>query len=348
MGPLLARSDAAARRLRAVQKRLALLAGARFRVRSFRCNVLSGASDYNLSVNSDMSVSCNCQADGGQGRLGSLRENDLAEILSGPVANRFRAALAGGNLPIRTCAHCSELGTVPRSKAAASSLIIGKPSGLMVENTAACNLNCVACERRTVLTNRASLRMTPGDIAIVSRNIAASGIRTLYFFKYGEPFLSPTVCDELTLIRAENPALEIVISTNGMALDSPAKREAALLADTIYFSLPGDTTGTVERYQRSSDFGKTLGNMRELTARRDRRGLTRPHIEWKYVLFNWNDRPGQIEHAIGLAGEAGADSISFWPTTVPYYGMSWRYRLGMLNRVGEPSWKGREVRLRKS
>jgi pyruvate-formate lyase-activating enzyme len=310
--------------------------------------VLSGTSGYNLSVNSDMSVSCNCQADGGEGRLGNLRECDLAGILSGPVANRFRQALANATLPIRTCAQCSELGTVPRLEAAATGRIIGKPSGLMVENTAACNLNCVACERSTVLGGRERLRMTSGDIAIVSRNIAAAGIRTLYFFKYGEPFLSPTVCDDLKLIRAENPALEIVISTNGMSLDTDAKREAALLADTVYFSVPGDAAATVERYQRGSDFGKTIGNMRDLIALRDRGGLTRPRVEWKYVLFCWNDRPRQIGHAIELAREAGADAISFWPTTVPYYGLSWRYRLGMLNCIGEPSWKGREVRLKTS
>lgn len=339
--------DAAARRFRAALKRFTLLAGARFRGRSFHCNVLSGTSDYNLSVNSDMSVSCNCQADGGAGRLGNLRDCGLAEILSGPVANRFRQVLASGNLPIRTCAQCSELGMAPAFEAAANNLIIGKPSGLMVENIAACNLDCIACERKSVLGSRVRLRMDSGDIAIVSRNIAAAGIRRLYFFKYGEPFLSPTVCDDLELIRAENPALEIVISTNGMALDTEAKREAALLVDAVYFSVPGDTAATVARYQRGSDFSKTVGNMRDLIALRDRRGLVKPHVEWKYILFRWNDRPAQIGHAIELAGETGADAISFWPTTVPYHGISWRYRLGLLNDIGKPSWKGREVRLKK-
>jgi hypothetical protein len=133
-----------------------------------------------------------------------------------------------------------------------------------------------------------------------------------------------------------------------MALDTEAKRAAALLVDTVYFSMPGDTAATVERYQRGSDFGSMVGNMRDLIALRDRGGLKKPHVEWKYVLFRWNDRPGQIAHAIELARGTGADAISFWPTTVPYYGISWRFRLGMLNHIGEPSWKGREVALKKS
>ncbi len=44
--------------------------------------------------------------------------------------------------------------------------------------------------------------------------------------------------------------------------------------------------------------------------------------------------------------EAAADVISFWPTNNPAYGISWRYRLGLLNHIGTKSWKGRELRLR--
>jgi hypothetical protein len=106
---------------------------------------------------------------------------------------------------------------------------------------------------------------------------------------------------------------------------------------------------------------------------RDARGLTKSQIEWKYLLFNWNDRSAQIAKAISAARGrpsevflhgpgssegrdvtahneeitgAGADVISFWPTNNPFYGISWRYRLGLLNKIGEKCWKGREIRLR--
>jgi hypothetical protein len=74
--------------------------------------------------------------------------------------------------------------------------------------------------------------------------------------------------------------------------------------------------------------------------------LNRPILEWKYLLFNWNDRRWMIERAIEMAREAGMDAISFWPTNNPFYGWSYRYRLGMLNDVGVGCWKGREVDLR--
>jgi hypothetical protein len=53
-----------------------------------------------------------------------------------------------------------------------------------------------------------------------------------------------------------------------------------------------------------------------------------------------------IKRAVEMAREAGVDAISFWPTNNPFYGFSFRYRLGMLNGVGVKNWKGREVDLR--
>ena len=47
-----------------------------------------------------------------------------------------------------------------------------------------------------------------------------------------------------------------------------------------------------------------------------------------------------------MAREAKLDFISFWPTNNPFYGISWRWRLGRLNHIGVASWKGREVDLR--
>ena len=93
-------------------------------------------------------------------------------------------------------------------------------------------------------------------------------------------------------------------------------------------------------------FTKAYAAMKEMVAYRNARGLRQPILEWKYLLFNWNDHPKAIERAIEMASEAGLDFISFWPTCNPFYGISWRYRLGMLNHVGVKSWKGREVDLR--
>jgi hypothetical protein len=83
-----------------------------------------------------------------------------------------------------------------------------------------------------------------------------------------------------------------------------------------------------------------------MVAYRDARGAKLPVLEWKYLLFNWNDSPKTIARAIEMAKEAHVDMISFWPTHNPFFGMSWRWHFGMFNNIGVKNWKGREVVLR--
>jgi len=377
--------------------------------KGFVCNALQGASEYNISINCDMTVSCNCQDDG-SGILGSLDDNSFEEIFFGPKANSFRASLAGGKLPILTCARCSELKRVPAAVGSCQMIVdkgatdvcrkpaspetpttnihqLATPSmpclphrGLLVENTIACNLHCPGCIRPAVQKIRKKTRLSLDDVRKVAELIQRLNLEKLFYFNRGEPFLSPYILDEMKIIRELNPDLHIVTSTNGMFLDTDAKRAAALLMDEVIFSIDGCDQESLQKYQRGGDFEKSLNNLRALVQFRDARGLKVPQIEWKYLLFNWNDQPRQIAKAIRLAAATrepidkslnegcsrsglnnptthqpinsstesaspGADLISFWPTNNPAYGISWRYRLGLLNRIGTKSWKGREVRI---
>ncbi len=342
----LIRIDRLLRRFRTAAGKAMIENRARLTRRAFFCNALAGESDYNISVNCDMTVSCNCQDDGGAGIIGDLAKDELAAIFEGPTASRFRRVLAQGRLPIDTCAVCGELRGSSREEADLLARQFHVPNrGIMVENTVACNLECVGCERSRVLGARSKIRLEREDIARISETIQACNIKTVHYFKYGEPFVSPSILDELQAIRAGNPAVRIVLSTNGQALDTGAQRDAAMLADIIFCSVDGSSNDVLGRYQRGGTFDRAYANMKDLVEYRNNAGSTAPYIEWKYVLFNWNDRRKEIERAVRLAEEAGVDAIAFWPTTVPYHGMSWRYRLGMYcARVGEKSGKGREIR----
>jgi hypothetical protein len=102
----------------------------------------------------------------------------------------------------------------------------------------------------------------------------------------------------------------------------------------------------LKKYEHYGNFEKAYGNMKALVDYRNARGVAKPILEWKYLLFNWNDRRKTIERAIEMARAAGVDAISFWPTSNPIYGLSYRYRLGLLNDIGVRTWKGRELDLR--
>ena len=329
------------RKIYAAIKKHVLQMKAHVRNESFYCNALCGNSDYNISVNSDMTVSCHCQGDNKEGIIGDLSKGDFKNVFFGPVANSFRRSLSRGVLPIRTCSRCCELRTVSKPEAVAKASGSTIPVGIMIENTVACNLTCISCLQKMLETPRTKRRMTLDDIRKISSEVHDNNIQKVYFFKYGEPFLSPTVYEELEILRNPNPSLMIIISTNGNVIETARKREAALFADHIFFSIDGVTDEMVSHYQRGSSFTKAYENMKELVRLRNERGLKKPVIDWKYVLFNWNDRPEAIDAAIGLAKKCGIDILSFWQTNTPYYGKSFRH---YYRKVAQPCWKGWEIR----
>jgi sulfatase maturation enzyme AslB (radical SAM superfamily) len=329
---------------RASRKKLLELRAVSTRKR-FSCEALSGKSDYNICINSDMTVSCNCQDYDGTGQIGDLNCASIEEVFASPTARYFRRSLASGRLPILTCASCSELKYVSPDEArhyAGHWQVCSK--GIMLENTVACPYQCVACYRSKVLGIRRATHMSLDNTWKVAEIIRSHGIKRLSLFNLGETFAAPDIVDQLRIIRKRNPNLFIFISTNGSLLSTPKRREAAMLANHLVFSIDGIDDYTVNKYQRTASFSKMYRNMRKLVEHRNRKGDNKLKIEWKYVLFNWNDREKTIIQAIELARSAGVDSISFWPTKSPLYGISWRYYLKKFYKtIGESTWKGREV-----
>jgi len=322
-------------KLRYAQRQLILNAGrlwlkcrAALAGRRFFCRSLAGLAFDGLFVNSDMSVSCNCQDVDGRGQLGNLRRQSLEEILAGPKATAMRNSLAAGQLPIPRCAACWHLRTVDARQAAARAAEFRPPDGLSVENTVRCNLHCLSCCREQILhTRKAGRSLSLADVEIVATTLRRIGARYCGFYNLGEPFLPDDVLAQLQTLRRHVPALRIASSTNGLPLDDESRREAALLVDELLFSIDGVSTPMVRRYQRGGHFERAYENMKALVALRDARGLARPQIHWKYIVFRWNDQPTAIRKAVSLAEAAGVDCLQLTFARNPWYGMSWRFLL---------------------
>jgi MoaA/NifB/PqqE/SkfB family radical SAM enzyme len=325
---------------------------ARLRGQRFYCNALAGQSEYNITVNCDLTVSCTCQDYDGSGHIGDLNKNSFKEVFFSPTARRFREELAKGKLPIKTCARCSDLRRVSKSDVKIGDQIYAGPSprlpyrGMLLENTVRCNIDCIGCDRESAARIRTNLQMDLDTLSRMADLVSDLGLQQLYYLNLGEPFLSPNIGKELPLLRQKNPNCRIVISTNGIILNTDAKREAALSGSHIFFSIAGINDEMLKKYEHRGNYQKAYDNMKALVEYRNARGLTKPLLEWKYLLFNWNDRRETILQAIELAKEAGVDAISFWPTNNPFFGISYRYRMGLLNDIGIGTWKGREVDLR--
>jgi hypothetical protein len=325
---------------------------ARLKGQRFYCAALAGESEYNLTINCDLTLSCSCQDYDGSGHLGDLNKNSFQEVFFGPTAQRFRAELAKGKLPIKTCTRCMDLKRVPKSSVKLEPEPYAGPKphlpyrGMLLENTVRCNIDCIGCDRQSAARIRSSPVMDLNKLSQMADLVHDLGLQNLYYLNLGEPFLSPNIGKEMPIIRQKNPNCRIVISTNAILLNNDVKREAAMHASHILFSVAGINDEMLKKYEHYGNFEKAYANMKAIVEYRNNRGLSKPLLEWKYLLFNWNDRRESIDKAIEMAKAIGVDAISFWPTGNPFYGISYRYRLGLLNDVGVTSWKGREVDLR--
>jgi hypothetical protein len=325
---------------------------ARLRGQRFYCSALSGESDYNITVNCDLTVSCTCQDYDGSGHIGDLNKNSFQEVFFSPTAKHFRAELAKGKLPIMTCTRCSDLRRAPKSTVKLEPEIYAGPKpqlphrGMLLENTVRCNIDCVGCDRQSAARIRTTKQMDLDKLSKMADLVHDLRLESLYYLNLGEPFLSPNIGKEMPILREKNPNCRIVISTNGIILNNDMKREAALYASHIFFSIAGINDEMLKKYEHYGNFEKAYANMKALVDYRNSRGVSKPLLEWKYLLFNWNDRRETIERAIEMAKAAGVDAVSFWPTSNPFFGISYRYRLGLLNDIGVKTWKGREVDLR--
>src|SRR5579872_674482 len=164
---------------------------ARLQGKAFYCSALHGQSDYNITINSDLTVSCNCQDYDGSGHIGDLKKDSFEKVFHGPVAQGFRESLAKGKLPIKSCTRCGDLRRIARSKIPGDFLNGGAQPGngvpittarngntasqsgdsewpavrlpyrgLLLENTVLCNIDCLGCDRQSAALIRTQKQMS--------------------------------------------------------------------------------------------------------------------------------------------------------------------------------------------
>lgn len=330
--------------MQGIMKKITILKN-RLLNRVYYCKALSGQSAYNICINSDMTVSCNCQDYDGRAHIGDLRLNTFEEMFSSGKAQEFREILAQGKFPVPTCKGCHELMTTSKTEVSNYTKDFSLPkSGIMVENTILCNLSCRFCDRKKTQSIRKRKQMSLDDVRLVAKIIKEHQIEAISYFNLGEPFLNDTFKDEISILKSINPNLRIYLSTNGVFIDTDEKMEAALRLDYICFSISGPSQTIATKYQVGGDFDKSFDNMKHLVAERNRRGQTAPIVEWKYVVFNWNDSEEHINKAIDLARAAGVNLISFLRGGGAGEYRSRRYkRSRFFKSLGNPSWRGREI-----
>jgi hypothetical protein len=276
----------------------------------------------------DGRIVCGCADPYAHRVLGDARTATIRDVWTGPTITALRTDLnAGGS---KFCGDCPlKLPLKKDEPAVARSVDAGPlPARLYIECTAACNISCTqaCCAPETGITRTRQAGMLDFDLfRRVVDEVGGSLVR-IDFFNYGEAFLHKRAVEMCEYIKSRFPQVYLYTSTNGLALsDEQARRLVHSGIDEVTFSIDGATQATYERYRQRGRFDTALGTLRAMAHEKRQSGRDLPFLNWRYILFKWNDDDAEMARARTLAAEIGVDRLCWELTDHPEDSFSRRF-----------------------
>jgi hypothetical protein len=276
----------------------------------------------------DGRLSCGCADPYAKRVLGDTRQSSVAGVWNGTTAASLRSDLNAGGSSF--CGDCplklplAEGEAAPQRPLDAGPL----PSRLYVECTAACNISCfqACCAPETGITRTRQAGMLDFDLFTRVVDEAGPSLVRIDFFNYGEAFLHKRAVEMCEYIKTRFPQIYLYTSTNGLALNEErARRLVHTGIDEVTFSIDGSTQETYAKYRQRGDLAKALGTLRAMADEKRRSGRDVPFLNWRYILFKWNDSDDEMERARRLAEEIGVDRLCWEITDHPEDSFSRRF-----------------------
>jgi hypothetical protein len=274
---------------------------------------------------------CGCADPYAKRVLGDARTSTIGGIWTGPVASQLRADINEGGSSF--CGDCPlKLPLAPDQPAPQRDLNVAAiPKRLYVECTAACNISCnqAVCAPETGITRTRQAGMLDFDLFTKVIDEAGPSLERIDFFNYGEAFLHKRAVEMCEYIKAKFPHIYLYTSTNGLAFTDEKVRQLARSGiDEVTFSLDGASQDTYVQYRQRGNFDKAIGNLRALLDERAKGGRNVPFVNWRYILFKWNDSDEEMNKARAMAAEMGVDRLCWEITDHPEDSFSRRFAPG--------------------
>ena len=271
---------------------------------------------------------CGCADPYGKRVLGDARASSIREVWTGPIVSALREDLNGGGS--KFCGDCPlKLPLKKGEPAVVRPIDAGvQPSRMYIECTAACNISCAqaCCAPETGITRTRQAGMLDfGVFRRVIDEVGASLVR-VDFFNYGEAFLHKRAVEMCEYIKTTFPHVYLYTSTNGLALTEPqARRLAHSGIDEVTFSIDGATAESYVKYRQRGRFDVAIATLRAMADEKRKAGRDLPFLNWRYILFNWNDSDAEMACARELAAEIGVDRLCWELTDHPEDSYSRRF-----------------------
>jgi len=271
---------------------------------------------------------CGCADPYGKRVLGDARHATVHEVWTNPAISTLRADLnAGGS---KFCGDCPLKLPLKKDEAPpVRALDAGaQPSRLYIECTAACNISCTdaCCAPETGITRTRQAGMLDFDLfRRVVDEVGPSLVR-IDFFNYGEAFLHKRAVEMCEYIKSAFPQIYLYTSTNGLALtEAQARRLVHSGIDEVTFSVDGATPESYVKYRQRGRFDVAIANLRAMADEKRRSGRDVPFLNWRYILFTWNDSDAEMARARELAADIGVDRLCWEMTDHPETAYSRRF-----------------------
>ena len=274
---------------------------------------------------------CGCADPYGKRVLGDARASSIHDVWTGPTVSALRADLNGGGS--KFCGDCPlKLPLKKDEQPAARPIDAGlHPSRMYIECTAACNISCTqaCCAPETGITRTRQAGMLDVDLfRRVIDEVGASLVR-VDFFNYGEAFLHKRAVEMCEYIKTAFPHIYLYTSTNGLALtDAQARRLVHSGIDEVTFSIDGATADSYVKYRQRGRFDVAIATLRAMADEKRSAGRDLPFLNWRYILFNWNDSDVEMARARELAADIGVDRLCWELTDHPEDAYSRRFGAG--------------------
>jgi MoaA/NifB/PqqE/SkfB family radical SAM enzyme len=274
---------------------------------------------------------CGCADPYAKRVLGDTRTTTVSGVWQGETATRLRAELNGGGSSF--CGDCPlKLPLEADEPAPQRALEIDPlPRRLYIECTAACNISCfqACCAPETGITKTRQAGMLDFEIFRKVIDEAGPSLARVDFFNYGEAFLHKRALEMCEYIKTHYPHIYLYSSTNGLALNEDAVRRLIRSGiDEVTFSIDGATPESYVRYRQRGDFKKAIRNLGLAAEEKQRAGLELPVVNWRYILFAWNDSEAEMRRARKMAGDLGVDRLCWEITDHPEEAFSRRFAPG--------------------
>ncbi len=268
----------------------------------------------------DGRIVCGCADPYAHRVLGDVRTATVRDVWTGPTISSLRGDLnAGGS---RFCGDCPlKLPLKKDEPPVVRSIDAGAlPSRLYIECTAACNISCAqaCCAPETGITRTRQAGMLDFDLFTRVVDEAGASLVRIDFFNYGEAFLHKRAVEMCEYIKSRFPQVYLYTSTNGLALtEDQARRLVHSGIDEVTFSIDGATQAAYEQYRQRGRFDVAIRNLRAMADEKRRSGRDLPFLNWRYILFKWNDCDAEMARARELAGDIGVDRLCWELTDHP-------------------------------